>query len=189
MDLERRSIAVSRLSMNEGQVEGLPCNPRGWTKEEVARLQRSIQETPSLLEARGLIVYPLGDKFVVLGGNLRLCAAKALGLKEVPCIVYPKDTPLQTLKEVALKDNGSFGMWDYDALANEWDELPLNDWGIPAWNTSAEDDEEDTQEPQEEKEQGASISIDIPAEWAFLVDVIRLKVQKACAEWKGCKVR
>lgn len=32
-----------------------------------------------------------------------------------------------------MKDNGSFGAWDWDALANEWDELPLGDWGVPAW--------------------------------------------------------
>ena len=32
-----------------------------------------------------------------------------------------------------MKDNGSFGAWDYDALANEWDDLPLADWGVPSW--------------------------------------------------------
>jgi site-specific DNA-methyltransferase (adenine-specific) len=71
---------------------------------------------------------------VVLGGNMRLTAAKKLGLTEMPCAVLPEDTPIETLKAVVIKDNSSMGAWDFDALANEWDDLPLTDWGVPAWD-------------------------------------------------------
>ena len=37
------------------------------------------------------------------------------------------------LKEIVIKDNGAFGAWDWDALANEWDDLDLTAWGVPAW--------------------------------------------------------
>ena len=124
---------LSRLVMNTGQIPGLPKNPRQWTATDVDRLARSIQETPELLEARPLIVVEHGNKFVVLGGNLRLAALKKLGWDEAPCYLLPADAPVDKLKEIVIKDNGSFGQWDYDLLANEWDDLPLTDWGIPAW--------------------------------------------------------
>lgn len=33
-------------------------------------------------------------------------------------------------KEFIIKDNASFGEWDFDCLANEWDVADLNEWGI-----------------------------------------------------------
>lgn len=129
--MEHKRIKLSKLVQNNGQIEGVPKNPRQWTKDDVERLKQSIEETPELLEARGCIVYPLGDKFVVLGGNMRLAACKQLGHKEVDCVVLDADTTPDKLKEIVIKDNGSFGAWDFDMLANEWDDLPLADWGVP----------------------------------------------------------
>lgn len=37
-------------------------------------------------------------------------------------------------KQFIIKDNVSFGTWDYDALANRWDEKRLCDWGMDVWN-------------------------------------------------------
>lgn len=125
-----KSINTRLLEPNTGQIEGLPSNPRQWTKDEMARLKKSIEETPELLEARGAIVYPYGGKYIVLGGNMRLSAVKSLGWKEMPCVVLPEGTSVEKLKEIVIKDNGSFGEWDMDALANDWDDLPLSDWGV-----------------------------------------------------------
>lgn len=115
--MEARQIRIEDMEINAGQIEGLPSNPRQWTKEEMERLKKSIKDTPELLEARGAIVYPHGGKYVVLGGNMRLSAVKALGWKTMPCIVLPEDMPVEKLKEIVIKDNGSFGEWDMDALA------------------------------------------------------------------------
>ena len=128
-------IQVKSLVMNNGQIAGLPKNPRQWTADDVERLARSIDETPELLDARPLIVIQLDAKYVVLGGNLRLAAIKKLKWEKAPCYLLPMDTPAEKLKEIVIKDNGSFGSWDYDALANEWDELPLVDFGVPVWDT------------------------------------------------------
>lgn len=128
--METRKIKISQLHINKGQIPGLPSNPRQWTKDDMDRLKKSIEETPELLEARGAIVYPWGGEYIVLGGNMRLSAAKALGWKEIPCIILSEDMPADKLKEIVIKDNGSFGEWDMDALANEWDDLPLSDWGV-----------------------------------------------------------
>lgn len=132
--METRRIRIKDLEQNTGQIEGLPGNPRQWTRAEVERIARSLQETPELFEARPLIVIPHGDKFVILGGNLRFAGCKHNKDKDVPCFVLPEDTPIDKMKEIVIKDNGSFGSWDYDALANEWD-VPFEDWGVPAWET------------------------------------------------------
>lgn len=43
-------------------------------------------------------------------------------------------------KEFIIKDNGDFGSWDYDALANEWNADDLNDWGVDVWQNKSVDD-------------------------------------------------
>jgi hypothetical protein len=131
--MESKRIAIGKLTPNKGQIEGLPANPRQWTQTDIDRIARSLRETPELFEMRPCIVYPHGEKFVILGGNLRYTGAKANKDKDVPCIVMPEDTPVEKLREIVVKDNSSFGAWDYDALANEWDDLPLQDWGVPSW--------------------------------------------------------
>ena len=143
MRKERDTLKVSQLETNNGQLGWLPKNPRQWTQTDIDRTKASIQEDTDFLEDRPLLVCPgLSGKYVVFGGNLRLTAARSLKLKEVPVVVYcldeggpEQDEIRETIKRRAMKDNGSFGSWDYDALANEWDDLPLQDWGVPAWET------------------------------------------------------
>ena len=134
-------MKVSQLETNNGQLGWLPKNPRQWTQTDIDRTKASIQEDTDFLEDRPLLVCPgFSGKYVVFGGNLRLTAARSLKLKEVPVVVYcldeggpEQDEIRETIKRRAMKDNGSFGAWDYDALANEWDDLPLQDWGVPSW--------------------------------------------------------
>lgn len=126
-------IPVSKLEANTGQIDGLPSNPRQWTQSDIDKIAVSVKETPELFEARPCLVVPHGGKYVVLGGNLRLTGARQNKEKAVPCIVFPEDTPVDKLKEIVIKDNGSFGSWDFDELANKWDDLPLGEWGVPAW--------------------------------------------------------
>ena len=39
-------------------------------------------------------------------------------------------------RQFIIKDNVSFGTWDYDALANKWDNQKLGDWGMDVWNAN-----------------------------------------------------
>lgn len=39
-------------------------------------------------------------------------------------------------KQFIVKDNVSYGQWDYDLLANNFDNKKLEDWGIDVWNTA-----------------------------------------------------
>ena len=136
MRKERKVLKVSALSQNNGQLPWLPKNPRQWTQTDIDRTANSINEDEDFLEDRPLLVVPDGKKYVVFAGNLRLTAAKKEGLTELPCVVYYPDTDEDhlTVKRRAMKDNGSFGSWDFDELANSWDDLPLVDFGIPAWD-------------------------------------------------------
>ncbi|MDY5968637.1 MAG: ParB N-terminal domain-containing protein [Bacteroidales bacterium] len=126
---EIKTVKTSTLEANRGQIEGLPKNPRKWSSDDVDVLARSIEETPELMMARPLIVVPKGKKHVVLGGNMRLEAVRRLGWKECPCFVF-KGLTEEKMKEIVLKDNSSFGDWDTDELANQWDDLPLSEWGV-----------------------------------------------------------
>ena len=131
-------ISIKRLHPNEGQIPGLPSNPRQWTQTEIDKIAKSLKETPELFEARPVIVMPFQGEYVILGGNLRYEGCKKNKEKDLPCFVLPETTSVEKMKEIVIKDNGAFGGWDYDALANEWDDLALTDWGVPTWDTEQE---------------------------------------------------
>lgn len=125
-----QDIDIKRLEVNKGQVEGLPKNPRFIRDERYKALVKSIEDAPEMLKLRELLVVEHGNKFVVIGGNMRLRACKELGMETVPCKVLPADTPTAKLREYAIKDNNGFGEDDWDVLANEWDAEELQDWGM-----------------------------------------------------------
>ena len=144
--MEIVKLKIKDLQTNIGQIPDLPMNPREWTQADVDRLAASLRETPELFEARPVLVVPQGKKYVILGGNMRYEASKKNGESEIPAIIFPADTPTAKLKELVIKDNGNFGNWSFDALANEWDDLPLTDWGVPAWKTEVDEEEKDAAE-------------------------------------------
>lgn len=153
--MKTMKIKLSELESNKGQIEGLPKNPRKWEKKELDLLKRSMDDTPELTEARGCVVIKHGKKYVILGGNMRYAAAKALGWEEISCHVLPQDTPVEELKAIVIKDNGSFGQWNWDELANSWEDMDLVGSGvIKSWVGSA--DEEIDEGPEKEKRESES---------------------------------
>lgn len=103
-----------------------PSNPRIIKDDKFKKLVKSIQDFPQMLELRPIVV---DANMVVLGGNMRLKACKAAGLKEVPIVMAGNLTEEQQA-EFIIKDNVGFGEWDWDILANEWDMEALQDWGL-----------------------------------------------------------
>lgn len=128
--METTNLSIKLLQCNEGQVDGLPRNPRFIKDERFEKLKKSLHDDPEMLSLRELIVYPHNGKYVVIGGNMRLRAAKQLGFKEMPCKVLAEDTPIEKLKAYVIKDNNAFGNDDFDLLANEWDVEFLEDMGM-----------------------------------------------------------
>lgn len=101
-------------------------NPRRIDKRKVELLIKSLKEFPQMLDLRPIVINKEG---MILGGNMRYHALKAMGIKEVSVEVADGLTYEQE-REFVLKDNTNFGEWDFDLLANEWGDLPLYEWGI-----------------------------------------------------------
>ena len=113
-----------------------PENPRVIKDHKYKALVKSIKEFPKMLEIRPIVV---NSDMVILGGNMRLKACIEAGLKEIPVIVAKELTESEQ-REFTIKDNVSFGEWDWDKLANEWDDAELNDWGLDVWKKAEEID-------------------------------------------------
>jgi site-specific DNA-methyltransferase (adenine-specific) len=107
-------------------VKANPNNPRIIKDDKFAKLVKSINEFPQMLNLRPIVV---NDDMVVLGGNMRLKACKEAGLKEIP-VIKASELTEQQQKEFIVKDNVGYGEWDWDDLANNWDVDELQDWGL-----------------------------------------------------------
>jgi ParB-like chromosome segregation protein Spo0J len=99
-----------------------PNNPRVIRDAKFKQLVRSIQEFPEMLELRPIVV---NEDMITLGGNMRLRACVEAGLTDVP-VVIAKGLTEEQQQEFIIKDNVGFGEWDWDDLANNWDEANLN---------------------------------------------------------------
>ena len=139
-------IKLSKLIENRGQIEGLPANPRIIKDEKYAKLKKSIEEDPEMLELRELLVYPFNKKYIVIGGNMRLKVLRELGVEECPCKVIPAETSVEKLRAYTIKDNNSFGEYDFDMLANDWEIDELLDWGCDLPDVAIEEEEPTAEE-------------------------------------------
>jgi hypothetical protein len=107
-----------------------PRNPRVIKDERFDKLCTSLREFPEMLEKRPLVCFTDTDgKFVVLGGNMRLKAAKEIGLKELP-IVLADDWTAEQKDQFLIKDNLNFGEFNFDELKADWDVEQLEAWGL-----------------------------------------------------------
>lgn len=133
---EIKNIRLHLLELNEGQMYGLPKNPRWIRDARYEALKKSIEDAPEMLSLRELLVYPMDDieghegKYIIIGGNMRYRACLELGYQEVPCKVIPLETPVKKLREYVIKDNEAFDQQDWDVLSNEWDTEELQTWGM-----------------------------------------------------------
>lgn len=153
----KERISLSCLELNEGQIVGIPKNPRYLKGEEHDKLKKSLKDSPELLQYKPLMVYAAeGGKFVVICGNMRLRICQELhnegveGFDALPCFVLNKDVSIAKIKEYAIKDNVQAGNWDWDELANgDWEVDDLQDWGV---DCSFLTDTEPVKEMSEHKE-------------------------------------
>jgi ParB-like chromosome segregation protein Spo0J len=113
-----------------------PNNPRLVKDDKFAKLVQSIKDFPQMLDIRPIVV---NKDMIVLGGNMRLKACKEAGLTEIP-IIKAEDLTEEQQREFIIKDNIGYGEWDWNIIANEWDEQVLEHWGleIPIFKDSEE---------------------------------------------------
>ena len=111
-------VKISEVKLN-------PNNPRLIKDDKFKKLVQSIKDFPEMLNIRPIVV---NQDMVILGGNMRYKACKEAGLKEIPIIIA--DLTEDQQREFLIKDNVSGGEWDWEVLANEWDNEQLEAWGL-----------------------------------------------------------
>jgi hypothetical protein len=119
--------------MNINEIKPNPNNPRIIKDDKFKKLVKSIQDFPQMLELRPIVI---DENNIVLGGNMRLKACIEAGLKDVP-VKQAKELTEKQKKEFIVKDNVGYGEWDWDDLANNWDEQLLTEWGLDIPNFDA----------------------------------------------------
>ena len=136
--------------MNLSEIHINPSNPRIIKDERFKKLVKSISEFPKMMSLRPIIVDADG---MILGGNMRFKALKELGYKDVPDEWVKRDSELTEAEKqrFIIADNIGFGEYDWDVLANEWNEAELIDWGleIPDFAFKQEAVEDDYEIPDE----------------------------------------
>lgn len=177
-------LPISSIETNDGQLKGLPKNPRSIKGIKFDKLKQSIQNYPEMLSWRSLLVYSLDNgKYIIVGGNMRYRAMKALGHKECPVFIIPKETPIEKIKAYTILDNNGFGEWDFDALANEWEALDLDNWGVdlPIAETEVDIDHffNEIANQGELNNETDKVCIVVSAQFIDKIDEIRNIVKKA----------
>lgn len=197
-------INLSCLELNEGQIVGIPKNPRYLKSEEHDKLKKSLKSSPELLQYKPLMVYAIeGGKFVVICGNMRLRICQELhnegveGFDALPCFILNKDVPIAKIKEYAIKDNVQAGNWDWDELANgDWEVEDLQDWGIDCsflCNDSEDNADIDTlfedAQKTEDKPKEIKLSVHIPEELEEKLEEIKEVIKVAVSEYEGVELK
>ena len=131
-----------------------PNNPRVLRDDKFQKLKQSITEFPKMLSLRPMVI---DENNVVLGGNMRLRALQELGFNEIDeaWVKRSSDLTEEEKKRFIIADNVAFGEWDWDTLANDWEVVDLEAWGldIPQFNQDVNLDDffEENNEQKEEK--------------------------------------
>jgi hypothetical protein len=111
-------------------------NPRFIRDDKFIKLVQSIKDFPEMLELRPIVV---NEDMVVLGGNMRLKACAEAGIKELTVAIAEGLTEEQQ-REFIIKDNVGFGQWDFDILANQFEAIDLDAWGLDIPMTTEEEE-------------------------------------------------
>ena len=199
----REMIDITKLLYNEGQIDGVPKNPRYLKESEHDKLVKSLADSPEFLEYKPLMVYALEDgTYVTICGNMRLRVANELRIDgntnfdKLPCLILKADTPIQKIKEYAIKDNVQAGNWDWDELANgEWETDALQEWGVDCSFLNTDENDTDIDElfedaqNTESKTKDIKLSVHIPQELEDKVDEIKEIIKSAVSEYDGVEIK
>lgn len=138
--VQTKLIEIEKIKLN-------PDNPRVIRDDKFKKLVKSIKDFPEMLNIRPIVV---NSDLVVLGGNMRLKACKEAGLTLIPILIADNLTDEQQ-KEFIIKDNNSFGDWDWTLLGSEWDTEKLEEWAIDIPNDFILPDEDELVDDERNK--------------------------------------
>lgn len=159
-----------RLKPNE--IKPNPDNPRFIKDDNFRKLVQSIKDFPEMADIRPVVV---NKDHMILGGNMRYKAMVEAGWTEIPVQVV--DLPKDKEREFIIKDNLSGGDWDWDVLANDWDQELLEQWGLETDINNKIDSANDGEFIEFEQ----SVQIEPPQEY------ILIKAEPNSIEWEELK--
>lgn len=165
-----------------------PNNPRLIKDEKFAKLVKSINEFPKMMELRPLVV---NADNVILGGNMRFKALKELGYTNIPkeWVKRADELTEDETRRFIIADNVGFGEHDWDLLANDWDSQELEEWGLDGFPFGVEDSEEfgtDFELPNGDKEPFQQITFTLADEQAEQIKNAIADI-KLTEEYKYCE--
>lgn len=107
-------------------------NPRQISKRQFEHLKESIFEFGFLIP---VVVNTHPDRFgVVVGGHQRIKVEEEAKKKTVPCVEV--NLPIEKERELNIRLNQNGGTFDFDILANQFDQDELLDFGFEEWQLS-----------------------------------------------------
>lgn len=188
-------MKLSDLKPNEGQIEGVPSNPRTITEDDFEKLKKSLVNFRKMLSLRPMVV---DEDWNILGGNMRyqaLCRLRDEGVdgftEDIPDEWVKQDTTLSAAekREFVIKDNQQRGRNDWDALANEWDDEELREWDVEIFDDGWQPlppVEEEIEDPSLEKKE--KIVVTMPEKYKDMRQMIVEDIKTALASYEGIKV-
>jgi len=139
--------------MKLNDIKPNPNNPRVLKDDKFQKLKQSIAEFPKMLSLRPMVI---DENNVVLGGNMRLRALQELGFNDIDeaWVKQSSDLTEEEKKRFIIADNVSFGEWDWDTLANDWEVVDLEAWGLDVSNyvNNYENEKDIEEDIEDEKE-------------------------------------
>jgi len=215
MKVLTKLIPTVKIWPNDGQISGLPKNPRFIRDERFDALVKSIIDDPEMMQLRELVVTPYADEYVVLMGNMRLKAnVHIAGLPddEFMAIVETKQenenfnhwlkaiTELRESKSVLCKilpvDTPIEKLKAYIIKDNvgfgsdDWD-LLANEWeqqDLQDWGMVLIDfNEPDEEEEPEPKVSAVKFSIEFDDLQVY--DTVKLEVEELLRSYPGAKIK
>lgn len=109
--MHKPTLTIHQILISE--LNPAPYNPRTWDEGSLAQLCESIQRFGFLDPV--IANNHASRKNVVIGGHMRLAAAKKLGMSEVP-LIFVTIPSLKKEQELNLRLNRNTGQWDFDLL-------------------------------------------------------------------------
>ena len=129
---------------------GAEYNPRELTDKQFSDLKDSLTRF-GVVDPVLVNINP-ERKNIIIGGHQRKRVWEEMGNKTIPCVEL--DLTLEQEKELNIRLNKNTGQFDFDALANYFDESDLIDWGFTDFDFSMDAEFEDEDAPVEKEEHG-----------------------------------
>jgi hypothetical protein len=163
---------MKAIKIKVSEIKSNLNNPRLIKDQKFSKLVESIKEFPKMMNLRPIVV---DENNVILGGNMRFKASIKAGFKEV-YVLRAEDLTDKQKKEFIIKDNVGFGEWDWDILANQFENSDLNEWGLDVWDTKDIDLDDFFSDDMEDKEETNKIILEYnEKDYNFVIDQLNKK--------------